>query len=296
MKIELNPAPDSLIQVAQEYYNRKISKLGFPPRYSLSRDSLAGEFYALPFSDGQMMFYAEDQAIVRDLSSVQVQFSYFTAPPNTKLVKRFKAAFACVASSCLFQAESFYPAAGEFARCLGGADTHYQQVKMIASLSDVLELGRITLPPEVKVRNFVITEDERNYLSFYNTHLAGSMGNIPAGIEFMGNMLSRPSFDPNGYFIAEHRGQYAGIAAIEVDPWATGDTQFAYIYQIGVGSEYKGTGLARHLLKAMLDYAASKGASLTAISVRRSNLPAVSLCKKFGMNEAYTTAGYEVHF
>lgn len=66
----------------------------------------------------------------------------------------------------------------------------------------------------------------------------------------------------------------------------------AHITNIAVHPEFRGAGLGNLLMEKMIELSKSEGAASMTLEVRRNNIPAISLYKKYGFIEAAIRKGY----
>ncbi len=88
------------------------------------------------------------------------------------------------------------------------------------------------------------------------------------------------------YFVAEENGEVAGYGGI----WSIYET--AELMRIAVIPEFRGRGIAKEIMVAMTECARSRGCERMMLEVRKSNVPAQELYKKFGFCEISIRKGY----
>jgi ribosomal-protein-alanine N-acetyltransferase len=95
------------------------------------------------------------------------------------------------------------------------------------------------------------------------------------------------SYASDTFLVVEENGQVVGyvIATIETN-------YLGHIISIAVHPEHRGKGLGKLLMKNIIDLLARKGISTIRLEVRRSNIVAQRLYKKFRFNLAYVIEGY----
>ncbi|MBI3757291.1 MAG: ribosomal protein S18-alanine N-acetyltransferase [Deltaproteobacteria bacterium] len=86
--------------------------------------------------------------------------------------------------------------------------------------------------------------------------------------------------------IAERAGAVLGYLCC----WYVADE--VQILNVAVHPNYRRQGVAERLLRYALDIGQQNGAQSANLEVRRSNLPAIQLYKKFGFREAAVRRGY----
>lgn len=182
------------------------------------------------------------------------------------------------------------PALAAMAR-LGATSTYYCQVKLLYDLAPTRQPSS-PLPDGIHIRSFRPGQDESAYADFYNQVL-GFLGTT-VNAEFVQGIVARPTFDPEGYFLAVQGKKIVGFLSLEVEPWGERGSGFGYIYQVGVAEEFRKTALAGAMLRSALNHAASKGVSRVGVGVRATNVQAMRYFQKFGFTEAFTVTGYRV--
>ncbi len=170
--------------------------------------------------------------------------------------------------------------------------TAYCQEKHLLELKEKAVEVKTEYKKGVHIRNFIRSKDEEAYIAFYN-RILGFLGTL-IDTSFMNNIMARPSFDPEGYFIAEENNKIVGLLSIEKEPWGESGSKFGYIYQIGVEKKWRGSGLAEVLFGKSIDFAVKHGINRIGVGVSNSNIPAIRFLKKQGFNLKYDTKGYLV--
>ncbi|MBS7643589.1 ribosomal protein S18-alanine N-acetyltransferase [Candidatus Bathyarchaeota archaeon] len=95
------------------------------------------------------------------------------------------------------------------------------------------------------------------------------------------------SYASDTFLVVEENSQVLGyvIATIEAN-------YLGHIISIAVHPEHRRKGLGKLLMKNIIDLLARKGVSTIRLEVRRGNVVAQRLYKKFGFNLAYVIGGY----
>ncbi len=88
------------------------------------------------------------------------------------------------------------------------------------------------------------------------------------------------------YFVAEEKGEVVGYGGI----WSIFET--AELMRIAVIPEFRGRGIAKDIMTAMIERAKSRGCERMMLEVRKSNISAQELYKKFGFCEIIIRKGY----
>ena len=92
--------------------------------------------------------------------------------------------------------------------------------------------------------------------------------------------------DYSHYFVAETDGEILGYAGI----WCIYET--AELIRIATSPNHQKKGVAKELMQAILECAKNCGCERMMLEVRKSNIPAQKLYKKFGFNEISIRKGY----
>ena len=88
------------------------------------------------------------------------------------------------------------------------------------------------------------------------------------------------------YFVAEENDEIIGYGGI----WSIYET--AELMRIAVVPEFRGRGIAKEIMKAILECASSRGCERMMLEVRQSNVSAQELYKKFGFCQISIRKGY----
>lgn len=168
--------------------------------------------------------------------------------------------------------------------------THYCQQKLFCNAGDVLIKPHATHGNNISIRNFLPGRDERAYAELYN-QLLGHLG-TKVDVEFVKTIVQSPSFNPDGYFLAENDGSLVGFFAMEKAPWGEGESDFGYIYQIGVSERWKGTGLADRLLQYGMNFAKKNSISKIGIGISRGNRRATCFFLERNFKTVFDISGY----
>ncbi len=96
--------------------------------------------------------------------------------------------------------------------------------------------------------------------------------------------MSRPDFDPSGWYLVKHDGRVVGISGAldiqdERDPQRLSGGMIEYV---GVLAEYRGLGLGEALVVACLNWLAKRGADPVLLVTQPFRVPAVRLYEKLG--------------
>ncbi|WP_410630342.1 mycothiol synthase [Amycolatopsis sp. cmx-4-83] len=105
----------------------------------------------------------------------------------------------------------------------------------------------------------------------------------------------RPWFDPEGFFLAEERGEVIGFhwtKVHEATPGRFGGERVGEVYVVGVDPAAQGGGLGRALTLAGLRYLASRGLGQIILYVEGDNAPALAVYTKLGFSRHETDVQY----
>ena len=92
--------------------------------------------------------------------------------------------------------------------------------------------------------------------------------------------------DYSHYFVCESDGEIIGYVGI----WCIYET--AELIRIATVPKFRKRGIAKELMHEILECAKTFGCERMMLEVRRSNIPAQELYKKFGFNEISVRKGY----
>lgn len=195
-------------------------------------------------------------------------------------------------SASLVLIESYNHRAKELLDKFNYSETHYCQQKLLCDINTIAVKTNTVCDTGIVIRKFVLGRDEDAYADLYN-ELLGFLGTrVDRG--FVEAIVQSPTFNHEGYFLAEHENQLIGFFAIEKDPWGSGDPGFGYIYQIGVSEDWKGTGLADCLLQHGIDFARKDGISRIGIGISRNNQRATRFFVERNFKTVFEISGYRL--
>ncbi|GAA1733682.1 mycothiol synthase [Brachybacterium phenoliresistens] len=98
---------------------------------------------------------------------------------------------------------------------------------------------------------------------------------------------AQPWFDPEGFFLARHRGELVGFVWTKREGEAAEDGE---IYVVGTAPVAQGRGVARLLMVRALDHLARAGCRRAVLYVEGDNAPALSVYRRLG----FSTIGRDV--
>ena len=248
-------------------------------------------FLSVEESDPCLFYYLDDTPKLPNLGFPVIKYLTVCGSITEKNSHNFIELLQKQGNNFLVLLESYNHPAYDFFSQFNISHTYYCQKKLLCCL-DRVKVGSCSLPEQVSIRNFIPGEDEEKYGEFYNQVL-GYLGNT-VNKAFVENIVSRSSFDPQGYFLAELKGTIVGFISIEKEPWGLAGSHFGYIYQIGVTDSLKSSGLAAALLKIACDFAIDQNIDRIGVGVRKSNLSALNFFSRQGFKTAYEVAGYQL--
>ena len=91
------------------------------------------------------------------------------------------------------------------------------------------------------------------------------------------------------YVVAEHSGQVVGYAGL----WWIEDE--GHITNVAVTPGFRNRKIGEGIISVLLDFTVGEGIKHHTLEVRRSNIPALNLYKKFGFEVAGVRKGYYKH-
>lgn len=143
-------------------------------------------------------------------------------------------------------------------------------------------------PEELSIRGFAAGEDENEWLAlnhevFGDHPEAGSIDRADLALR-----MAQPWFDPSGLLILEDGSESVGYCWTKRHPGEIGE-----IYMVGLKPAYQGSGLARPLTLAGLDYLARHGAEIGMLYAEASNETATGLYESMGFETARKITLYE---
>lgn len=139
---------------------------------------------------------------------------------------------------------------------------------------------RAVTPPE-GYRLTTFTEADINDWSDCRNAVFGG----DAGPEwFRTHFMSRPDFDPSGWFMIKHEGQIVAISgALDVTRNCAGEAvRGGQIEWVGVREEHRGRGLGEVVVSACLNWLAGRGVRRTILLTQPFRVPAIRLYQKLG--------------
>jgi ribosomal protein S18 acetylase RimI-like enzyme len=166
--------------------------------------------------------------------------------------------------------------------------TYYKNLKLICNATTLISQP-YKIPIGMTLRSFRVNEDLYAYTAFYNKVL-GYLG-TEIDPTFIARITERPTFNPEGYFVAEYQGQYVGFLSFENTGASVLDSKFGYIYQIGVSEEWRGSNLAQAMLKKAAQFAVENSIYRIGVGVRESNKQALRFFTRCGFSEAFKITG-----
>jgi ribosomal protein S18 acetylase RimI-like enzyme len=185
--------------------------------------------------------------------------------------------------------ESYNDNALKFIESENHEETYFCQIKLLKKLEKSDLPNQKKLPEDIKIKTFKLGEDEINYVKLYNETL-GFLGST-IDINFINEIVKRPSFNAEGYFFAFKDETPIGFITVEKQPWGN-DPEFGYLYQAGLMPQFKGKGVATALMKNAFNFAHKAGIKRIGVGVRRSNESALKYFKNHGFKEKFSTIGY----
>jgi mycothiol synthase len=152
------------------------------------------------------------------------------------------------------------------------------------------ELPEATVPDHVRVRTFVVGQDDDawltlNALAFSHHPEQGSWTAADLTARF-----AEPWFDPAGFFLAESDGELLGFHWTKAHSASLGE-----IYVLGVSPKAQGIGLAKALSLIGLRYLRDTGHTEAMLYVEEDNAPAVGLYQRLGFTHTTSDVMFRSH-
>jgi mycothiol synthase len=143
-------------------------------------------------------------------------------------------------------------------------------------------------PEELSLRGFVPGSDEKRWLAlnhevFAHHPEAGSIDRADLALR-----MAQPWFDAEGLLMLVNEVEPVGYCWTKAHPGDLGE-----IYMVGLKPRYRGTGLARQLTLAGLDYLARRGAKTGMLYAESSNEVATGLYESLGFEIVRQITLYE---
>ena len=143
----------------------------------------------------------------------------------------------------------------------------------------------------VATRDFVVGQDERQWLRVNNTAFAGHAEQGGWTLDTLELREGEEWFSPAGFRLHERDDRVVAFCWTKVHDPGT-DHAAGEIYVIAVDPEYHGLGLGRELTLAGLDHLAGLGLRTALLYVDASNAAAVGLYQSLGFEIAMTRAAF----
>ena len=282
---------ETAIKKAVSFHVNELTKRGFPCQLNESIITQSGSSHFLPsLSDLQLFFLTEGKSGLVELDFPIIKNLVCFQSDHRSLKKLFETYLKNFGLKFLIFLEDYNCSVFDFLKNFQIQETYHWQKKLLCPLNNLSFYSDLRDRESPNIRNFILGRDEEKYTNFYNQVL-GKLGSI-VDIDFVKKIVSRSSFDPNGYFIAEKENEIVGFFAIEKEPWGEIQNGFGYIYQIGVSDAWQGKGLAERLLWKGFKFADQNNINRIGVGVRGSNHSAIKFFKKHGFDCVYETKAY----
>jgi mycothiol synthase len=163
-----------------------------------------------------------------------------------------------------------------------------RQARTLVEMRRPLPASPGEIPAELSLRGFVPGLDEKAWLAlnhevFAHHPEAGSIAGADLALR-----MAQPWFDPNGLLLLVEDDDAIGYCWTKMHPGRLGET-----YMVGIRAAYRGTGLARQLTLAGLDYLARQGATNGMLYAEASNATATGLYESMGFSVVREITLYE---
>jgi mycothiol synthase len=143
-------------------------------------------------------------------------------------------------------------------------------------------------PADVSIRGFVPGADEEAWLALNHEVFAHHPEASSIDGADLALRMAQPWFDPAGLLMLMDRSESVGYCWTKMHSDEVGE-----IYMVGLKARYRGTGLARQLTLAGLDYLASHGATTAMLYAEASNSVATGLYESMGFEVRRRITLYE---
>lgn len=176
-----------------------------------------------------------------------------------------------------------HPAAVALARRLG-----FTRTRVLLQLRRSLRtpLPAVEFPPGVRLRTFVVGQDEEEFLRVNNAAFAWHPEQGGWDLPQVRAREGEPWFDPKGFLLAvDDHDRLLGFHWTKVHPTGDGDDPrrpVGEVYVVGVDPAAQGRGLGAALTLAGLHYLRDRGLNQVLLYVEADNTPAVRLYTELG--------------
>ena len=152
--------------------------------------------------------------------------------------------------------------------------------------------GPVPLPPGVRVRTFVVGQDEDAWLTLNAAVFAGHGEQGRLSRADLDARLASTWFSADGFFLAERAEGFVGFHWTKVHPPAGGDPAAGEIYVLGVDPAEHGGGLGRSLSRIGLRHLAGLGLPTVLLYVDAHNASAVAVYTRLGFHTEAVSVMY----
>jgi mycothiol synthase len=155
------------------------------------------------------------------------------------------------------------------------------------------ELPAYTLPEGVRLRSFVVGQDEQEWTALNARAFADHPDQGRWGVEEVLLREQEPWFDPDGFLVAEQDGRMVGFHWTKVHGSDPGSGEHAHepvgeVYVVGVDPDVQGRGLGPALTLAGLHSLKQSGLDAVLLYVDESNTAATRVYTRLGFTRALT--------
>jgi len=183
-----------------------------------------------------------------------------------------------------------HPAAAQLARALG-----FVRNRVLWQMRRPLtgELPPYTLPEGVRLRTFVVGQDEQEWTALNARAFADHPDQGRWGVEEVRLREQEPWFDPAGFLLAEQDDALVGFHWTKVHGSDPGSGEHAHepvgeVYVVGVDPAQQGRGLGPVLTLAGLHSLQRRGLDGVLLYVDESNISAIRVYERLGFTRAAT--------
>lgn len=181
-------------------------------------------------------------------------------------------------------AHGHHPAAVRLATSMG-----FRRIRSLWQMRRSLfaALEPVTLPDDVRLRPFVVDQDERAWVDLNARAFADHPEQGSWAVEDLRRRQREPWFDPEGFFLAERAGRLVGFHWTKMhggigSGHGHGHDPIGEVYVVGVDPDERGYGLGKALTLVGLRYLRSRGLAQVMLYVDETNVAAIRLYESLG--------------
>jgi ribosomal protein S18 acetylase RimI-like enzyme len=138
------------------------------------------------------------------------------------------------------------------------------------------------------------TVDDIPAIAALDRYSSSPLRNIHQDLQKYFGSLDPSMHERNLIFLAEAGAATVGKAELVLGPVAL-PTRVGYIKRVVVHPAYRGQGIARQLMKALIAFSHEQGLTYLDLHVFEQNLPAIRLYESLGFREEHREIYYRLH-